>query len=216
MSFWSSNKNNFKFVNSNEKINQASFYATNIIRSDIDKVNFKLNDDVQKAINGGTLYMRNYLCENNDFTIFNKLKNELDESKIVNWSKHKKLENPKDLPTFNEIINKLSKDFNIKISETRLNYYKDGQDYKPFHQDRNAFYNNKNEYTLGASFGCPRKLDFKHIDSDKIFSFPQNNGDIFGFTTEINKLFMHGVPKSNSNYINNGERFSIIIWGEKN
>ena len=39
---------------------------------------------------------------------------------------------------------------------------------------------------------------------------PQNNGDIFAFNADLNKAFMHGIPKANSNI---GERFSIIAWG---
>ena len=49
---------------------------------------------------------------------------------------------------------------------------------------------------MGASFGAPRELAFLHEPSGSQFSFPQRNGDVFAFTTEVNKRFKHGVPKS--------------------
>ena len=46
--------------------------------------------------------------------------------------------------------------------------------------------------------------------SGQQFSFPQNNGDVFAFTTEVNKRFKHGVPKLVRGV--GGPRFSIIAW----
>ena len=65
---------------------------------------------------------------------------------------------------------------------------------------------------MGASFGATRNLDFLHEESNLKFSFPQNNGDVFAFDSEINKTFMHGIPKASKS---TGERFSIIAWGKK-
>jgi hypothetical protein len=64
---------------------------------------------------------------------------------------------------------------------------------------------------MGASFGAERELIKHHDKSEEEFRFPQKNGDIFAFTNEINKKFMHGIPKSNKPYV--GPRFSIIAWG---
>jgi hypothetical protein len=38
---------------------------------------------------------------------------------------------------------------------------------------------------MGASFGSTRELAFKHVASGQIFTFPQGNGDIFAFTSEV-------------------------------
>jgi alkylated DNA repair dioxygenase AlkB len=65
---------------------------------------------------------------------------------------------------------------------------------------------------MGVSFGASRQLEFKHEESNSIFSFPQNNGDVFAFDSEVNKLFMHGVPKSKKKC---DARISVIAWGQR-
>lgn len=42
----------------------------------------------------------------------------------------------------------------------------------------------KEDFTVGASFGGGRELAFKHPASGHEFTIPQNNGDIFAFTSE--------------------------------
>ena len=53
----------------------------------------------------------------------------------------------------------------------------------------------------GASFGASRELQFLHEPSGQTFSFPQNNGDIFAFTSSVNQRFKHGVPKAASSTV---------------
>lgn len=57
-------------------------------------------------------------------------------------------------------------------------------------------------YMQGASFGASRELQFLHEPSGKTFTFPQNNGDVFAFTSEVNQRFMHGVPRATSAKVN--------------
>ena len=130
-----------------------------------------------------------------------------------------KYENPTFSDTFNNIVDKLAKEFKIEVSQTRLNYYRNQNDWKPFHHDSHAYGDKKENYTLGVSFGSSRVMEFIQDDIDdkenknrEKFSFPQNNGDIFGFNREVNQKFMHGIPKTNTEA---GERFSIILWGIK-
>ena len=136
---------------------------------------------------------------------------------IKKWSKHYKIENPKSFPTFNRIVKFMEKKFNVKVMETRLNYYPDEKSWKPLHHDRHSTYKSdsnsdklKEDFTMGASFGSTRSLSFKHVETKTMFEIPQKNGDIFAFDSNINKLFMHGVPKVQHTV---GERFSIIAWG---
>jgi hypothetical protein len=51
-----------------------------------------------------------------------------------------------------------------------------------------------------------------HPGTGATFDFPQNNGDIFAFTSLANQKFQHGVPKANTKV---GPRFSIIAWGRR-
>ena len=92
----------------------------------------------------------------------------------------------------------LSTYFDVEIYASRLNYYRDGTDWKPFHHDSHAYGGRaeREDMTVGASFGANRDLTFLHEPSGHTFSFPQQNGDVFAFTTVVNKRFKHGVPKS--------------------
>jgi hypothetical protein len=134
---------------------------------------------------------------------------------MVNWSKHLKHENPEFSQTFARIVHAMSEYFDVEVYATRLNFYRDGTDWKPFHHDSHAFggREKREDFTMGASFGGERELTFLHEPSGTQFSFPQRNGDVFAFTTQVNKRFKHGVPKLTRGI--GGPRFSIIAWGRR-
>ena len=143
--------------------------------------------------------------------------NSTDQGKvnIINWSKHLKMENPDFSLTFQEILDKMSDYFDVDIFATRLNFYRDGSDWKPYHHDSHAYSNGmKEDFTMGASFGFTRSLSFLHEPSGQHFEFPQQNGDIFAFDSEVNKKFKHGVPKIKTGN-KAAPRFSIIAWGRR-
>jgi hypothetical protein len=85
------------------------------------------------------------------------------------------------------------------------------------HKDRHAYTDGttriEENFTMGASFGASRNLDFIHEQTQNKFTFPQNNGDVFAFDSDINRKFLHGVPKV---FHRIGPRFSITAWGSKN
>lgn len=210
------NKVNFKYNNA-EKSNSASLYTNKLVKSDFDRTNGGLINDVENTIKGGCTYIPNFFCKTNDFTIFDKIMEELSENKIIIWSKHKKYENPEISKTFQEVVKKMAEYFNVNIMQTRLNYYEDESDWKCLHKDRHAYGKGENkireDFTMGASFGHSRNLEFVHDETKNKFSFPQNNGDVFAFDSDINKKFMHCVPKEMNTV---GPRISIIAWGKKN
>ena len=182
------------------------------------KSNFELISyfDIKEILYKGCQYLPNLLCNTNDLSIFNKLKNELllNNDKIIDWSQHHKIDNPTDSKTFNNIIKCLEKYFRVNVLATRLNYYNEN-DFKPFHHDSHAFSNGlKEDITIGLSLGGTRSLAFKHIESGQIFYFPQINGDVFCFDHMTNKKFMHGVPKL-KNLNSENIRLSVIVWGKK-
>ena len=212
------NINNINNINktTNKTTNKASKYASRIMKSNISMTNGYLYNDYNNILKGGCTYLPNFFCETDNLTIFNNLKKEIDLNGMVNWSKHFKHEDPTFSKTFNDIVDRMAKHFNVQVLQTRLNYYKDGTDYKPMHKDRHAYGEGKDkvreDFTMGASFGASRNLDFIHEQSNEKFSFPQNNGDVFAFNSDINKAFLHGVPKV---FKPIGERFSIIAWGKQ-
>ncbi len=222
---WSRNNNKkFQYVssdnnnnnNNNNNKNNTVKYANNIMKSEMAIVNGNLYDDYNTILKGGCAYIPNFFCDTPNYEIFHKLKSEIDILNMVNWSKHFKYENPEFSETFNDIVKKMEQHFNVKVMQTRLNYYKDGNDWKPLHHDRHAYGEGKDkireDFTMGATFGATRALEFVHDETKLTFSFPQNNGDVFAFNADVNKKFMHGVPKIHKPI---GERFSVIAWGKK-
>lgn len=199
------------------KCNKVSLYSSHILKSDIAKTNPILLSDIDLLLKNKCIYLPNFMCELSDNSLFDNLKTELTNNPLVKWSSHFKFENPDFSETFNKIIAQMAKNLDVKVLQSRLNYYPDGSSFKPMHKDRHAYINDENKkikenFTMGASFGASRCLDFIHEESGEKFTFPQNNGDIFAFDSDVNKKFLHGVPKTNKKI---GPRFSVIAWGIK-
>lgn len=208
---WGKNKSGIKYENT-DKTNQAGIYASTALQSQMNILNSSIYNDVKLVINGGSQYIPELVCKKKDLKIFEKLEAELQSKVMINWSKHHKFENPDGMPTFDYVVQQLCIHFKVKSLHTRLNYYLP-YDWKPFHHDSHAYSNNdKEDITIGASFGAGRELEFIHDESEIKFRFPQNNGDVFAFDSEVNKNFMHGVPKDPTCRDN---RISIIVWGKK-
>ncbi len=136
----------------------------------------------------------------------------------MNWSKHLKQENPEFSETFRTVVERMASYFDVDVYATRLNFYRDGSDWKPYHHDSHAFGANgrKEDFTMGASFGAQRALSFLHEPSASSFEFPQKNGDVFAFSSEVNAAMQHGVPRlsGHEQFVAN-PRFSVIAWGRR-
>jgi hypothetical protein len=83
-----------------------------------------------------------------DYTLYHKLVQEMEQlqqqnidgSQYISWHEgaHSIVKNPKLCPTFHTIVKKLCDYFQIQNPSkigTRFNYYKDSEDWKPFHHD---------------------------------------------------------------------------------
>lgn len=205
--------------------NVAAQYASQVIRSEAARVHSSLHSDLGTLLSGNAVYIKNFLCVADDRTYYNNLKKELllatgahvsSEGGLIEWSKHQAFENPSTMsPTFNSIIEMLSSYFDLEVYATRLNYYRDGSQWKPQHHDSHAYGDKgvKEDFTAGVTLGSNRSLLFVHVESHQEFSFPQNNGDCFAFSTEVNRTFTHGVPRVTKQSV--GDRFSIIAWGRR-
>jgi len=202
--------------------NMASKFAGKALRSESAKADGQLQSDFASILNGEAIYLPHFHCARKDFARLAGLARDMEEhgaaaevGGMIEWSKHLKHEDPHFSPTFQRIVEEMSAHFDVEVYATRLNFYRDGTDWKPFHQDSHAFggREKREDFTMGASFGGERELAFLHEPSGQQFSFPQNNGDVFAFTTEVNKRFKHGVPKLVRGV--GGPRFSIIAWGRR-
>jgi hypothetical protein len=98
--------------------NQAKKYAQNTARSDFERVNGELQSDINKALDGGCVYLPNFFCKTEDLTLFQQLKAELEqypEFSMVKWSQHFKHENPDFSPTFKVLLDKMSNHFDVEV-----------------------------------------------------------------------------------------------------
>ena len=202
--------------------NMASKFAKGAMRSEISLADGQLAADFESVIKGEAIYLPEFHCGKTDFALLAGLAKDMETHELasegggmVNWSKHLKHENPEFSQTFARIVHAMSEYFDVEVYATRLNFYRDGTDWKPFHHDSHAFggREKREDFTMGASFGGERELTFLHEPSGTQFSFPQRNGDVFAFTTQVNKRFKHGVPKLTRGI--GGPRFSIIAWGRR-
>ncbi|KAJ1422238.1 hypothetical protein B484DRAFT_332372, partial [Ochromonadaceae sp. CCMP2298] len=152
----------------------------------------------------------NFFCEEDDWSIYYKLVEEMREaqakgvrkSEFLSWHEgaHLLSMNPSGSPTFNDIQARISKYFGIcndKVG-TRFNWYRDGTDWKPFHHDSAAFNPQRardQDITVGVSFGATRELAFLHAASgtDTRIYFPQTNGMLFSFGKDVNIHWKHGI-----------------------
>jgi hypothetical protein len=119
------------------------------------------------------------------------------------------------VPTFIYILDKLKKYYNLNIKSTRLNWYKDSTDFKPFHFDAAAIKPNIakiQNITVGVSFGSTRDVSFEHAKTRLRIAIPQENGMAYSFSRDVNINFRHGISPIKEEEFNGG-RISIIAWG---
>lgn len=119
-------------------------------------------------------------------------------------------------PTFKHIIDSLCRYFNMTVGATRLNYYDNGEDWKPYHHDAAALKPEKaktQNITVGLSLGLTREISFQHAKKRTTINFPLEDGVIYAFGNKVNVDFRHGIPQLIEKRLANEPRLSIIIWG---
>ena len=79
---------------------------------------------------------------------------------------------------------------------TRLNWYRNSKEWKPFHHDAAAIKPDKaktQNLTVGVSFGAERDAAFEHAKTKTVMSMPQPNGTIYVFAKDVNIIWRHGI-----------------------
>lgn len=117
-------------------------------------------------------------------------------------------------PTFTMVIDRIQRYFQMDIKATRLNWYKDTSEWKPYHHDAAAIDPKKaksQNITIGVSFGATREAAFEHATTKTVISIPLSNGMIYGFGSQVNIDWRHGIPQMQV-LLDQG-RISIIAWG---
>lgn len=119
-------------------------------------------------------------------------------------------------PTFDKIINTIEEYFSMDIHATRFNWFRNTQDWKPYHHDAAAIKPEKaavQNITVAVSFGTEREIAFQHAKSGSTVSFPLPNGTMYTFSNDVNVIWRHGVPQVPPEKQLNEGRISIVAWG---
>lgn len=165
-----------------------------------------------------------------DPTIMTKLQKEVKDNDVEfkswhgdsHWIANDKVGNWKDpscAPVFNHIIETVKNFFNMDVQATRLNWYNNFSEWKPYHHDAAAIKEDKAEtqnFTVGISFGATRDVAFEHSTTLTKVSFELPDCYIYAFGKDINIEWKHGIPPrvESENYSGIKERVSIILWGK--
>ena len=138
--------------------------------------------------------------------------------------------------TFDYVIEAMKNYFKVDVKATRINWYKDKSDWKPYHRDAAAIDDRKaktQNITIAVTFGCPRTASFVEYNDDggggggggggkkrkdRRIDFPLTNGSIYVFSKQVNIDWMHGIVPEGDGVEGDGRisdegRISIIIWG---
>lgn len=161
--------------------------------------------------------------------VYNQLEAEIEASNIPNllkrWHGNEEIDGThfilddkrkwkEQVPTFQLIIKRLEEFFRFRIESTRLNWYKDTSEWKPFHHDAAAVKADKaavQNFTVAVSFGATRDAAFEHAKTGTTISMPIANGVIYAFSNDTNVIWRHGILQEAQT--RDLGRFSIIAWG---
>lgn len=119
-------------------------------------------------------------------------------------------------PLFSMVIEKIQNYFDMDIKATRFNWYRNSDEWKPFHHDASAVKADKAEtqnFTVAVSFGCDREAAFEHTKNKTKISIPISNGTIYIFSKDINIDWRHGILQVPPDKKHSRGRISLIMWG---
>lgn len=119
-------------------------------------------------------------------------------------------------PTFKMVIDRIKNFFDMDIKATRFNWYKNTEQWKPYHHDAAAVKKDKmntQNFTVGVSFGVTREVAFEHAKTKTVISIPQPDNCIYAFSKDTNVIWRHGILQDIPN--RDEGRISIIAWGWK-
>ena len=102
----------------------------------------------------------------------------------------------------------------MDIKATRFNWYKNSDHWKPFHHDAAAIKPHiaeKQNFTVGISFGAEREAAFEHAKNKTVISIPLPNGSVYCFAKDVNIMWKHGILQVPPEKKHDEGRISIIV-----
>ncbi len=122
----------------------------------------------------------------------------------------------KKVPTFGYIIDEIKRIFKVDVKSTRFNWYRDTNEWKPFHFDAAAVKEDKaatQNITVGLSLGRTREVAFEHAKTRTTVCIPLPNNTVYSFSKNVNIEWRHGIPQVPPEEYEEKGRISIIAWG---
>ena len=116
-------------------------------------------------------------------------------------------------PRLNNLIEATGCIFGMKTTSTRVNLYRNGNDWKPYHHDAAAIKEHVKDVqniTVSVNIGSTRDVAFQHIKSDTSVAISLLDGYIYSFGQNVNIDWKHGILKGDPVV---GPRYSIVLWG---
>ena len=137
-----------------------------------------------------------------------------DNHLIANDKSHIKWK--KQCPTFNMVLERMANYFDMDVKATRFNWYRNSDEWKPYHHDAAAIDDKKartQNLTVSVSFGEPRDIAFQHAKTGSTVCFPLGDGFLYTFASLVNVQWKHGVPQVHPDDAHDKGRISIVMWG---
>ena len=203
-----------------------------LVRPDLRVLVGPKRDELNKPLkHDDVLIVPEFFSSEDDWKIYYDLIEEMRDlqaknekgSEWISWheNSHLIVKNPKGSKTFQMIQDKIAKYFGIKQESigTRFNWYRQSDDWKPFHHDSAAFNVSRaanQNITVGVSFGATRELAFLNANNGTKAYFPQTNGMLFSFGRDVNINWKHGINALPESEQDGKGRISIILWGKVN
>lgn len=104
-----------------------------------------------------------------------------------------------DIPNyFDNIIRNINDIIGFTPNNCLVNYYLDGNSRMGYHSDRTDILS-PNTGVVIISLGSTRTLRFRNINDRSIVDYHLRSGSLFYMTSDVQNLWMHSIPSSDTN-----------------
>lgn len=110
-----------------------------------------------------------------------------------------------------DLMNKINASVGFRPNNCLINYYTDGKSKMGYHSDRTDILS-PNTGVIIVSLGSTRTLRFRNIkDKNLIVDFPLSSGSLFYMSADVQDLWVHSIPTSDTDLGRMSLTFRSII-----
>ena len=115
------------------------------------------------------------------------------------------------LPELEQIIDKIKGAVGFKPNNCLINYYLDGKSKMGYHSDQTDILEPDTGIAI-VSLGATRTLKFRNIiNADHVLSYDLTPGSLVYMTQEIQDLWQHAIPKSDTEFGRISLTFRLLL-----